>query len=164
METCSLFGRLLPGLENKNGSIVTANQGDWCVRETIEYVAQGNLARIGELEAVGFAQLHQDEADADEVDVSAVENGEVLIMGRQILAKTGFFADDSDDSDEESTENIGEPDQGQSSGGVASIRRRLGTSEVASATTTPGPAPEFPATVTASSTGLATPPRKKPKN
>jgi hypothetical protein len=28
------------GLENKNGSIVTANQEDWCVRETIEYVAQ----------------------------------------------------------------------------------------------------------------------------
>lgn len=153
------------GLENKNGSIVTANKAaDWCVRETIEYVAQGNQERVGELEAAGFARLHQDEADADEADVSALENGELLIMGRQILAKTGFFADDPDDSDEESTESISEPDQGQSLAGVPSVHRRLDTSEAASTTTAPGPAPEVPPTVTASSTGLASPPRKKPKN
>jgi hypothetical protein len=140
-------------LKNKNGSIVTAHQEHWCVRETIEYVEQGNHKLIGELEAVGFARLHQDEADSDEVDVLEVKNGKLLIMGRQILTKTGFNADDADD------ESVVDLDQGQSSGGVASVHRTLDTSEAAPATTSPAPAPGNPPTVTA-----LTPPRKKPKN
>jgi hypothetical protein len=142
-------------IENKNGSIVTAHEEHWCVRETIEYVDQGNHKLIGELEAVGFARLHQDEADSDEVDLSEVKNGKLLIMGRQILTKTAFNADDED--------GVDDLDQGQSSGGVASVHRTLDTSEAVPATTSPAPAPGMPPAVTANSTG-PTPPRKKPKN
>lgn len=123
------------GLESNNGSVVTTHQEDSCVRETIECIDQGNHERIRELEAAGFARLHQDEADSDEVDVSDVTSGKLVIVGRQILTKTGFDPDESDD------ESVGDLDQGQLLAGATSMHQTLDVSDAAAPVTTAAPAP-----------------------
>lgn len=140
-----------------SGIVSAFDYQDWHVREAIEYVKKDNKELIEQLECEGFFRLYPNEADPAEVNIAAVEDGSIIVMGRQVLALKHFAGPDEDEETDETS-------QGLSAGIVLDSKAKLSSmSEGPAAAKTSNAAAGIPPMVTNAATEQS-PPRKKPKS